>query len=324
MKHIILDTDPGVDDAVALLLACASNEIEIHGITTVGGNVGIEAVTANALAILELAGRPDIPVYRGADRSLAREQTRKSLAHGDDGLGGHRPDLNTGAAASDIDAVRFLTRHVRENPGVVTIVAIGPLTNIAAAIAADPSFVANVKEVVLMGGSEGTGNVTPSAEFNFWHDPEAAEIVFSAGFASIAMVGLDSTHHAFMTPGTRELLRQIGSPVAQFIHKTTRKYTDYYWNRYREVGAELCDALAVAYLIDPSLIEMVRADVQIATNGICEGRSVVARTSRYSDRIPNAIVGTAVDTQRFFALLLTRLFPDHKEDIVRVLAHEYR
>lgn len=324
MKHIILDTDPGVDDAVALLLACASEKITIHGVTTVGGNVGIDAVTANALAVLELAGRADIPVYRGADRSMSRETQRKSLAHGDDGLGGCRPELSADAAPADIDAVTFLTTHVRENPGEITIVAVGPLTNIAAAIAADPSFVGNVKDVVLMGGAEGTGNVTPSAEFNFWHDPEAAEIVFSAGFSSIAMVGLDATHQVFMTPGTRELVRQIGTPSAQFIHQITRLYTDFYWNRYRQVGAELCDVLAIAYLIEPELIQMVPAEVKIATTGICEGRSVVARTSRYVEKTANATVATHVQTQRFFELLLTTLFPERSADIAKVLAHEYR
>ncbi len=324
MKHIIFDTDPGVDDAVALLLACASDKITIHGVTTVGGNVGIDAVTANALAVLELAGRADIPVYRGADRSLSRETQRKSLAHGDDGLGGCRPALSDEAGPADIDAATFLTQHVRENPGEITIVAVGPLTNIAAAITADPSFVGNVKDVVLMGGAEGTGNVTPSAEFNFWHDPEAAEIVFSAGFASISMVGLDATHQVFMTPGTRELVRQIGTPSAQFIHRITRLYTDFYWKRYHQVGAELCDVLAVAYLIEPELIQMVPAEVQIATSGICEGRSVVARTSRYVERTANATVATQVQTKRFFELLLTTLYPDHTADITNVLAHEYR
>ncbi|MEV8143769.1 nucleoside hydrolase [Specibacter sp. NPDC078709] len=324
MKHIILDTDPGVDDAVAILLACASESIELHGVTTVGGNVGIDAVTANALAVLELAGRPDIPVYRGADRSLSRETQRKSLAHGDDGLGGCRPALSEDAKPSEIDAVTFLTTHVRENPGTITIVAIGPLTNIAAAIQADPSFAGNVKEVVLMGGAEGTGNVTPSAEFNFWHDPEAAEIVFTAGFASLTMVGLDATHQVFMTPGTRELVRQIGTPAAQFIHKITRLYTDFYWKRYREVGAELCDVLAIAYLIEPDLIQMVPAEVEIATTGICEGRSVVARTGRYVERTANAEVATKVQTRRFFELLLTTLFPADHADISRIVDHEYR
>jgi purine nucleosidase len=323
MHHIILDTDPGVDDAVAILLACASDAIDLRGITTVGGNVGIDAVTANALAILDLAGRSDVPVYKGADRSLGRERPRKSLAHGEDGLGGFRPAVNPAIVPAPIGAVAYLTGQVRNEPGVITIVAIGPLTNIAAAVQEDPDFALNAKNLVLMGGAEGTGNVTPSAEFNFWHDPEAADIVFKAGFKSITMVGLDATQQAFMTPGTRELLRQIGTPAAKLIHQTTRAYTDHYWNTYHQVGAELCDALAMAYLIDPTLIEMIPAEVQIATDGICEGRSVVARTSRYPGRMPNAVVGGAVDTKAFFQLLLGTLFPLHRRDIEQDMAHEY-
>ncbi|WP_220700706.1 nucleoside hydrolase [Mycetocola tolaasinivorans] len=322
---LVIDTDPGIDDAIAILLATASPKLDLIALTTVGGNVGIDVVTPNALALLELAGAKDVPVYRGADRSLGRERPRASAAHGDDGLGGFRPVFPASRTAETESAVDFLLRITREQPGEITVLAIGPLTNIAEAVRRDPGFPGRVARLVLMGGAEGTGNITPSAEFNFWHDPEAASEVFAAGFDTPVMVGLDATRHAFMTPGVRELVRQIGTPTARFIHGSTRQYTDHYWNRYHEVGSELCDVLAVAQLIDPALVPTVAAHVEIETAGICEGRSVVARTARYTDRTANALVATdAVDTRGFFELLLGTLFPEHRADIERTIGHEYR
>lgn len=176
-----------------------------------------------------------------------------------------------------------------------------------------------------MGGAEGTGNITPSAEFNFWHDPQAAHKVIAAGFRNTTLVSLDATGQVFMSPGVRELLYQLRHPYARFIYDITRAYADFYWQRRGLVGAELCDVLAVAILIDPTLVRTVEAHVEVCDEGLCEGRSVVARTDFYRDRIPNARVATSdVDTKRFMQLLLTTLFPADTENIIRVLDHEYR
>ncbi|MCR8669775.1 nucleoside hydrolase [Agrococcus sp. HG114] len=321
---ILIDTDPGVDDAIALLLALQHPSLEVVGLTTIGGNVGIEHTTRNALAVLELTGRSDVPVVRGADTPLHHAAGRSSTAHGSDGLGGVTlPEATT--PVREGEAAAFIVETINAHPGEITLVPIGPLTNIARALELDPTIVDKVAGVMLMGGAEGTGNITPSAEFNFWHDPHAARIVMAAGFPNVTMVGLDATGRAFMSPGVRELLYQIDHPQARLIYDMTRSYADFYWRRRRVVGAELCDVLAVAMLIDPTLVETVPAHIEVCDEGLCEGRSVVARTSRYRDRRPNAAVATDnVETRRFMQLLLTTLFPTETEDITAVLDVEYR
>lgn len=321
---ILIDTDPGVDDAVALLLALQHPALEVVGITTIGGNVGIDNTTANAAGILQLVGRTDVPLHRGEDEPLLQAAGRSSTAHGADGMGGvvlphDRANITEGSAAE------FIVRTVNENPGQITLVAIGPLTNLARALQVDPEIVNKVAGVMIMGGAEGTGNITPSAEFNFWHDPLAAKQVLEAGFSNVTIVGLDATAQVFLSPGVRELLYQLDHPQATFIYDITREYADFYWKRRRLVGAELCDVLAVALLIDPSLAVTVPAHVEICDEGLCEGRSVVARIERYRDRAANARFATnEVDTKQFMKLLLTTLFPSDTDDIVPILNHEYR
>ncbi|MDO5720857.1 MAG: nucleoside hydrolase [Actinomycetaceae bacterium] len=322
-KRIVIDTDPGVDDAVAILLALKHPNLQVEALTTVAGNVDVEHTTTNALGILKLAGRSDIPVYRGADKPLERKTAHASDAHGDTGLGGVALDTE-GVDTATGEAAQFIVDYTREHPDEITLVPIGPLTNIAKAVTLDPSIVDRVPELVIMGGAEFTGNITPSAEFNFWYDPHAADIVMRAGFKKITMVGLDATSQAFMSPGTRDLLRRLQDPIAQFIYDITEEYADFYWERRRLVGAELCDALAVAAMVDEAVLEFVDANVEICVDGLCEGRSVVARTERYRDRTKNAAVGTRVDTKRFFELLLNTLFPEHEAEMAPIITHEYR
>ncbi|WP_193636376.1 nucleoside hydrolase [Brachybacterium subflavum] len=321
MQHLIIDCDPGVDDALALMMAFASDQVVVDRITTVDGNVPLDQVARNAATVLELCGRTDVPLHRGADHPLEREPMPASRAHGGDGLG------DSGYAAREPwadarGAVDALLEESRSTPGGITILALGPLTNLARAVRQDPTFPQRVRRLVIMGGAEFTGNVTPSAEFNILHDPEAAEVVFGAGFPPIEMIGLDATRQVFMSPGIRELVRQLGGTTGRFIHDVTEKYVDHYWRKYREVGAELCDPLAFAHLVDPDLIDLVPARVEIATSGVCDGRTVVWRTSRYRDQEPNALVATSVDARRFFDALLGSLFPEHTADIARVLDRE--
>lgn len=322
-KRIIIDTDPGVDDAVAILLALKHPQLKLEALTTVAGNVDVENTTRNAVGILKLADRSDIPVYRGADKPLCRTTAHASDAHGDSGLGG--VDLKVeGIQVQSPEAPQFIVDYTRDHPGEITLVPIGPMTNIARAIELDPSLVDRVPEIVIMGGAEFTGNITPSAEFNFWYDPHAADIVMRAGFKKVRMVGLDATSQVFMSPGIRDLLRRLEDPIAQFIYDITEEYADFYWERRRLVGAELCDALAIAAMVDDKILDFVEAHVEMCVDGLCEGRSVVARTERYRDRAKNALVGTTVDTKRFFELLLNTLFPEHADEMAPIIAHEYR
>lgn len=226
MQKIIIDTDPGIDDAVAILLALAAKDkLDVLALTTVNGNVGIDQVTKNAFKILDVAGRADIPVYKGNGKPLLRENDHCEEFHGDDGLGNlDMPDSER--EPENESAVDFLIRKVREEKGEITLVPIGPLTNIAEAVQRDPEFVKNVKEIVIMGGAEHGGNMSPHAEFNFWTDPEAAKIVFEAGFENVTMVGLDATSYVFLSPTVRELLYLINTPISRFIHKITRLYAD--------------------------------------------------------------------------------------------------
>jgi purine nucleosidase len=322
MESVLIDCDPGVDDALALILALSAASMDVAGITTVDGNVGIEHTTRNTFTVLELCGQ-DVAVHRGAERPFRRAAMPWSKAHGADGLGevGRVPaHVDTEAE----DAKDFLIRVTAEAPGEHTLVALGPLTNIAHAIEADPDFPQRVKRLLIMGGAEFTGNVTPSAEFNFLHDPEAAQLVFTSGFDAIDMIGLDVTKKVFMSPGTRELIRQFRTPVSEFIHDVTQYYSDYYWQKYQEVGSELCDPLVVAQLLDEDLVTFTDARVEVETAGLCQGRSVVWRTERYRDVEPNCRVATDVDSRRFFEIFLKTIFPQFSKAIQRGLDVELR
>src|SRR5437879_656130 len=217
MTQIVLDCDPGHDDAIALLLALASPEVELLGVTTVSGNQTLEKTTANAILVLDHVGRDDVPVAAGAARPLVRERHVASEVHGATGLDG--PNLSPPGREPEPDhAVDWIARTLVAAPAPVTLVPTGPLTNVALFLARYPELEPKVERIVLMGGSIGLGNVTPAAEFNIWADPEAAQRVFSSGL-DVTMVGLDVTHAALMTPAHVERLAaagRAGALVARF------------------------------------------------------------------------------------------------------------
>jgi len=299
---IILDCDPGHDDAIALLLALASPELDLLGVTIVHGNQTLEKTTANALRVLDLAGRADVPVAAGAGRPLSREPTVASHVHGDSGLDG--PALPpAGRAPLGEHAVDFMARTIAASPTPVTLVPTGPLTNIALLL--ERTGGANVERIVLMGGSIAEGNMTPAAEFNVWSDPEAAQAVFQAGIDT-TMIGLDVTHLAVTTPALQDRLRATGM-IGQFVADLIDFFAVYHYETYGWDGAPIHDPVAVAHVIRPGLVTTIESNVEIELESeLCRGRTVVDRWKR-TDREVNAHVGIDLDTAGFFDLLVERI-----------------
>jgi inosine-uridine nucleoside N-ribohydrolase len=296
--RILLDCDPGHDDAIAILLALASPEIDLAGITTVQGNQTLEKTTANAIRILEFAGRTDVPVAAGAYRPLLREPFVAKYVHGESGLDG--PALPP-AQGSPLDqhAVDFLGEHVDG----ATLVAVGPLTNVALLLARYPE--ARPERLVLMGGSIGVGNVTPAAEFNIWADPEAAARVFESGL-DITMIGLDVTHEALMTKADADRLRETGR-VGTLVAELWEFYNRFHSQTYGFDGSPIHDAVALAHAFRPELVETAHRHVAIECGSeLTRGRTVVDLWRR-TENEPNAYVGVGIDGRAFIELLLERI-----------------
>jgi len=298
---IVVDCDPGHDDAIAILLALASPEVELRGVTTVAGNQTLEKTTRNALKVLELAGRGDIPVAAGADRPLRRELRTAAHVHGETGLDG--PDLPEPATAPvSAHAADFLA--VLLEPGVV-LVPTGPLTNVALLFQRHPEVKERLQRIVWMGGAMGEGNVTPAAEFNAFVDPEAAAVVFASG-VEVTMIGLDITHKALFTRAHADRLRDTGK-AGRAVAELSDFFQRFHENRYGFDGSPIHDALAVAEVIDPALVTAVECNIEIETaSQFCDGRTVVDRW-HVTDRPRNARVGVDVDAERFLELLVERI-----------------
>jgi inosine-uridine nucleoside N-ribohydrolase len=299
---IVLDCDPGHDDAIALLLALASPELDLLAVTTTYGNQTLEKTTANALRVLELADRTEVPVAAGAERPLQRELTVAAHVHGESGLDGPVLPPPTLLPVGQ-DAIDFLVERVVGSPDPVTLVPTGPLTNVALLL--DRIGGENVERIVLMGGSIAEGNMTPAAEFNVWCDPEAAQRVFQSGL-DVTMIGLDVTHQALLTPALAEQLRATGH-IGTFVAELVEFFTVYHRDTYGWEGAPIHDAVAVAHLLLPGLVETRHRNVEVELESeLCRGRTVVDLWRR-TGRPANAYVGISLDTERFFKLLLERI-----------------
>jgi inosine-uridine nucleoside N-ribohydrolase len=298
VTRIVLDCDPGHDDAIALLLALASPELELAGVTTVAGNQTLAKTTANALRVLEHVGRADVPVAAGADRPLVREPFVAAHVHGESGLDG--PSLPPPAGAPlGLHAVEFLAEHAAGQ----TLVAVGPLTNVALYLAIHPRAVP--ARIVLMGGAIAEGNVTPAAEFNIWADPEAARRVFESGI-DVTMVGLDVTHKALMTPAHAHRLRTAGR-AGKLVAELFDFYHGYHARTYGLPGSPIHDALAVAQVARPQLLDTKHRHVAVdCESELCRGRTVVDLWCRTGSE-PNAHVAVDVDADAFLELLLERV-----------------
>ncbi len=297
---ILIDCDPGHDDAIALLLALASPEVELLGVTSVAGNQTIEKTTANAIRVLEFAGHDDVPVARGADRPLVREQFVASYVHGETGLDG--PDLPPPQSEPVRQhAVDFLAEKIRTSERPVTLIPVGPLTNVALLLALHPD--ARPERIVLMGGAIAEGNVTPAAEFNIWCDPEAAARVFASDI-DVTMIGLDVTHKALFTQAH---IGRLAGRVGEMVTELLRFYDTFHRRVYNFEASPIHDAVSVAHVLNPDLVGTLSRNVEIETESeLCRGRTVVDLWKR-TGRDPNAHVGVEVDADGFLELLIERI-----------------
>ncbi len=339
--RVIIDTDPGVDDALALLLAMRSPELKIEAITPVAGNVPLELTLPNALRLVEIAGRIDIPVAAGARGPLVRRLVTATYAHGENGLGGAVfPEPTTKPVAEP--AAEYIRRIVRKYPREVTLITLGPLTNIATALSSDPELAGMVRGLTMMGGSLSGGNITPAAEFNIYVDPEAARIVFQSGIP-ITMVGLDVTRKTSLTEEHVRVLEAAQNPVSQAAAKIGRNAINHNRERGFLVGPNMHDSLAVAAFLVPTILKWKEYYVDVETSGELtagetlgysptagdlkrrpgmEKDAAASMTIRGSaptlastktspvvrDKfVPNTNVGVDVDSARFFDLLIGRL-----------------
>ncbi|HYO89585.1 MAG TPA: nucleoside hydrolase [Candidatus Limnocylindrales bacterium] len=310
-QKIIIDTDPGVDDAMAIFFALRSPELEVIGLTTIFGNVHTSLATVNALRLLDIADRPDIPVAKGADNPMAVPYGGPvAFVHGDDGQGNVNlpPSPRT---AVDQTAAQFIVEQVMSQPGEVTLVPVGPLTNIALALRLEPRIAQHVKQVVLMGGNAVVpGNATPCAEANIHNDPEAADVVFSAPWP-VVMVGLDVTHKVYMSGAHVEEYALMDNPMAQHVYRILPHYRAYFNRGYGIDGIFVHDSSAVAYLLDPTLFGVIEREVCVdCTHDIGRGKTWPAlgeRTEPPWEGRPKVTICTEVDSERLVELELSRM-----------------
>ncbi|MGR3504160.1 nucleoside hydrolase [Pseudaestuariivita sp.] len=307
-RKIIIDTDPGQDDAVAMLLALASpDEIDVVAITVVAGNVPLALTAKNALKVCELAGMTSVPVHAGCDKPMGRPLVTAEHVHGETGLNG--PDLPEPTMQLDpkhgVDAIIDILRA--EAPGTVTLCPLGPLTNIAEAFTRAPDIVARVQEIVLMGGAYfEVGNITPTAEFNIYVDPQAADIVFKSGVPLVVMP-LDVTHKALVTKPRNDAFRALGNRAGVAVAEMTDFFERFDKEKYGSQGAPLHDPCVTAYLIKPDLFSGRHINVEIETTSELTMGMTVADWWRVTDRTPNALFMGDIDADGFFALLTERL-----------------
>ncbi|WP_447758089.1 pyrimidine-specific ribonucleoside hydrolase RihA [Aeromonas veronii] len=305
-QPVILDCDPGHDDAIALILALASPELKVLAVTTSAGNQTPDKTLNNALRILTLLGRDDILVAAGAPKPLARELIIADNVHGESGLDG--PKLPDPAFAPQrMTGIELMAKCLRESPEPVTLVPTGPLTNIALLLAAHPELKPKIARIVLMGGAAGAGNWTPAAEFNIYVDPEAADMVFKSAIP-ITMCGLDVTHEAQVMDEDIERVRAITNPVAQCVAGLLDFFMIYHRDpKWGFAGAPLHDPCTIAWLLAPELFHGVECRVDIETRGEhTVGMTVVDRYG-LTGKPANALVLLGLDRPGFIDLLVTRL-----------------
>lgn len=301
---VLLDCDPGHDDAIAIMLAVADPAIDLRAVTTVAGNVTLEHTTRNALRVLDVVGRPDIPVAAGRARPLVRELSTAASMHGESGLAGPLP-AEPSRAALEISALALIERTLASAERPVTLVATGALTNMADVVTELPDLHDRIERIVLMGGAVELGNWTPAAEFNIWVDPQAADLVFSSGIP-VTMIGLEVTHRAWLSDEHADALRGT-TACGQFVAELLDHFVGFHQERFGWPGAPIHDAVTIAHLIDPTLVTTMPMNVRIETQSeLTVGRTVCDRW-QVTDLPANAEVGLDIDRDRFVQLLMDRL-----------------
>lgn len=312
-RKVIIDCDPGIDDSLALLLAINSPELEILGITTCSGNVPAKLGAENALYTIHRFSKKHIEVYVGEENPLKRELVTAQDTHGEDGVGENFyekvPNKNIKYGGVD-----FIIETLKNNKDV-SIIALGPLTNIAKALMKDKEAFNNLDEFISMGGAFRIhGNCSPVSEFNYWVDPHAADYVYKNLPKKIHMVGLDVTRKIVLTPNLIEFINRLGEDLAKYITQITRFYIDFHWNQEGIIGCVINDPLAVAYFIDRSLCSGFESYVEVVEDGVAMGQSIVDSFNLYKKK-PNSIVLTETKEKDFMYMFLKRLFPEHVEKI---------
>jgi pyrimidine-specific ribonucleoside hydrolase len=300
-RPVILDCDPGHDDALAMLLALSRPEIRLLAVTTVGGNADLRRTTRNALAVLTLVGRTDVPVAMGAAAPLIRPLRVAEWVHGESGLdGADLPEPVTSPVPEG--ALALTARLLRQSPEPVTLVPTGPLTNVALLLRAYPELRSRIARICLMGGAMVEGNATASAEFNIWVDPEAAAEVFACGLP-LAMMGLDVTHEARVTVAESDAWADLGTRTGRVFADLFRFFARFHRDRYGWDGSPIHDAVAVAHVLDLGIVrtESYRVDVETVSE-LTRGRTVVD-VHALSGLAPNVDVGVSIDRERFLGML---------------------
>jgi inosine-uridine nucleoside N-ribohydrolase len=305
MQRIILDCDPGHDDAIAILLAAHAPGVQLEAITTVAGNQTVEKTARNALKVCTLAGIGGVPIAAGMDRPLVRPLRVAADIHGASGLDG--PALpEPGLSLAPLHAVDLLIGRLLESDGDLTIVATGPLTNVATAMRREPRIVPKIQRIVLMGGAIGMGNTTPAAEFNIFVDPEAAHVVFTCG-RPVTMLGLDVTHQALATAKVRARIRALGSPVATLVDDLLNFFAETYERVFGFAAPPVHDPCAVACVLDPTLLRSRPMHVAVELRGEWTTGRTVCDMYGVTGEPPNAEVGLELDVPRFWDLLIETL-----------------
>ncbi|HEX2767409.1 MAG TPA: nucleoside hydrolase [Candidatus Limnocylindria bacterium] len=305
-RRVILDCDPGHDDAIAILLAAASPALELEAITTVAGNQTLDKVTLNARRVCSVAGITEVPIAAGADRPLARAPIVAGEIHGTSGLDGVDWDEPTVGVDSRAAVDLIVERALADDPRPLTIVAVGPLTNVATALRDHPEIRPRIERISVMGGAIGLGNWSPSAEFNIIVDPEASEIVLESG-VPVTLVPLEVTHQALATDPVLERIAALGTPVSRMADALLRFFADTYRDVFGFAAPAVHDPCAVAAIIDPTIVGTRRTNVAIETRSeLTLGRTVVDVYGT-TGRPPNADVGMDLRVDRFWDLVIEAL-----------------
>ena len=312
---VIIDCDPGIDDSLAIMRALKSKELEVLAITIVCGNAPVEMGFENAKKVLKQMNRLDVPVFVGESQPIQRDYVNALDTHGEDGLGeSFLPKVD--GYEQKMGAVDFLASVLKKEK--VSVIALGPMTNLAALIEKDRDAFSNIQELVSMGGTfKSHGNCSPVAEYNYWCDPDAAAVVYEEMQKEgkcIHMIGLDVTRKIVLTPTILEYICRLNPETGEFIKKITKFYFDFHWEWEHIIGCVINDPLAVAYFIDRNVCEGFDSFVQIETQGISIGQTVVDAMDFYRKE-PNAKVLTEVDTLRFFRMFLSRLLDMEPEKL---------